>query len=126
MNFDVRWVLAGGNWQVQAYKTAPNDSTFHREWVNYHDRTIALYTSGLRPYNAANEAGVSGPDFLANPHEFGHTMANPDEYLKASPYLGDAKSTMNIGHELRARHLQLLLQGLNCTMPGTTFRAWIQ
>jgi hypothetical protein len=126
VNFDTKWVLAAGNWRVRAVKVAPRDSVFRREAVDYSNRTILLYSSGLKAYTAQNDAGKTKAGFLANPHEFGHTMRNPDEYLRSGPHLIDGESIMNIGHELRDRHLKLLIDAINLMLPECSFQPWIQ
>jgi hypothetical protein len=122
INFDVKWVTRPGHWQVYAHKTPPGtDVGAYHQSVNFSARIINLYTSKLAPYAAGNAAGVSRPNFRSTPHEFGHTLGSPDEYTTASPYLADVASTMNIGDQIRARHLQLVLTTLNTMLPGATF-----
>jgi hypothetical protein len=122
INFDVRWVVTGGHWQVNANKTPPGTpvARYHQS-VAFATRVINLYTSKLPSYTAANAAGVSRPNFKSTPHEFGHALGNPDEYVAGSPQLGDVTSTMNIGNEIRGRHLTLITTTLNGMMPGCTF-----
>jgi hypothetical protein len=126
VNFGALWVLAGGKWSVNVYKVPAGSAPgAYRENVTFGTNSINLYTSAMRSYTAGNAAGASGPGFLANPHEFGHTMNNPDEYIAGSPNLGDTASTMNIGNQIRARHLGLLMQVLNRLLPGVTFSTWV-
>jgi hypothetical protein len=122
INFDVRWVTTGGQWRVNANKTPPGTSvTAYHQSVNFGARIINLYTSKLSTYTAANDNGVSRPGFRSTPHEFGHALGNPDEYLTGSPHLPDAASTMTIGNQIRDRHLALVLTTLNTMIPGCVF-----
>jgi hypothetical protein len=66
------------------------------------------------------------------PHEYGHAMTkrlhhsfqtrNPDEYLSGSPHLSDTNSLMNIGRELRARHIDATIEALNELMKSENVR----
>lgn len=59
INFDVKWVVANAHWQVNAYKTPPGTpvAQYHQS-VAFSTRTINLYTSKLKRYTAANDAGA--------------------------------------------------------------------
>jgi hypothetical protein len=121
-DFDIRWVLHGGNWQADVVKLAPGwQPGVRRPWVNFAALKIMLYTSMFAPYTAQNDARVLRPGFQAGPHEFGHTINNPDEYGRLSPNLGDTDSLMNIGHQLRTRHAHLIIETLNTMIPETEF-----
>lgn len=65
-------------------------------------------------------------------HEFGHTVGNApiighsDEY-NADPkinggFKSDYSSLMNVGNQLRNRHLDYILKELNTMLPDTTFK----
>src|SRR5579884_2345535 len=124
LEYDIHWVLHGGNWHVNAYKVPRGASpSVYRSNVIFASRTINLYSLIFTPYEAANDAGATRRGFLAGPHEFGHTLENPDEYLRNSRYLSDTDSLMNIGHEVRVRHLHLILETLNTMIPRTEFHA---
>lgn len=122
INFDVRWVHGGEQWTVHAHKTPPGTEIglFHQS-VAFQARVIKLYTSKLTLYQAVNAAGVARENFSSTPHEFGHALGNHDEYIANSPHLADSASTMNVGREIRSRHMTLVLQELNKLMPGTVF-----
>jgi hypothetical protein len=122
LNYDIRWVLHNGQWQVTVFKVAPNtDPNVARAFVVPTAQTVTLYSTIFRSYTAGNAANAARKGFLAGPHEFGHTMENPDEYLAASAYLQDADSIMNIGKQVRERHLHVVIAQLNTMIPGTTF-----
>jgi hypothetical protein len=48
-------------------------------------------------------------------------LRRPDEYLRGSRFLDDANSLMNIGTEVRARHLGWVRDQLNQMLPNCTF-----
>ena len=50
-------------------------------------------------------------------------MFLPDEYNAGSPNLNDQRSIMNIGREIRTRHLVELVRVLNRLMPHARFAA---
>ena len=63
-------------------------------------------------------------------HEFGHSVGNSifastgmhgDEYNSSSSFFRDKRSLMNIGSNLRDRHLDFLLQQLNTMIPNAQF-----
>jgi hypothetical protein len=149
INFDIRWVLRPGHWTVNARKMPPgsNPTTFISNVV-LATRVINLDSADLASYAVSNAAGASNPRFAAGPHEFGHTLHNFDEYNAPTPptpprslgdlgrfaadfgayardlaLLLDAASILNIGTQVRARHLHLILQALNGLTPGCTWTA---
>ena len=102
------------------------------------------------PRAASNAAGASNPRFTAGPHEFGHTLHNFDEYNapdaprppRSLADLGrfasdvgayardlylllDSASILNIGTQVRSRHLHLIVRALNALTPGCTWTALI-
>jgi hypothetical protein len=124
LNFDIRWVTTPGHWQVTVRKMPPNSNrTTFRSHVVPATRRIELDTMDIVVGSAANDAGRVSHRFRSGPHEFGHTMAVPDEYNAGSTHLADTKSIMNIGTEVRRRHLKLTIDALNALMPNVTFAA---
>ncbi len=127
VEFDIHWVLKGGQWTVNVRKQAPGAAWF-RPYVVFGTRTIELDSGTLTPYQAGNANGKSDT-FRSGPHEFGHTMpdpagggvANHDEYNAGNHDLPDTGSIMNIGHHVRARHVQALLDELHRMVPTVTF-----
>lgn len=125
INFDVQWTVGGTfHWAVTAFKVPAGSTatTPHRSNVNFGARTMELNTADVRPRGAGNAAGASNPAFETPAHEFAHTFDNPDEYNTGSPNLGDTSSLVNIGHEIRNRHVRLIVAALNTMIPGVTFR----
>jgi len=127
MNLDVRWVLKDEHWNVTAWKNPAADMPHNS--VNWTARTIELWTSKLKPYEACTGATpkVCSVGFKSVPHEFGHAIGNTsvlgrgDEYASNSPHLADTTSILNIGRELRKRHFRTLLEEMNKMIPDTTF-----
>lgn len=124
INFDVQWVLtATHHWRIRAYKVPPGSSPTnpHRSRVFMAARIIELNTADVRPRGAGNAAGASTSNFETVPHELAHTLDNPDEYNSTSPHIGDTNSLVNIGREVRGRHIRLIVAELNKMIPGCTF-----
>ncbi|WP_437646549.1 hypothetical protein [Sorangium sp. So ce362] len=127
VDFDIRWVLSGGQLTVNVRKLPSGSSptTFMSE-VDFAARVIHLDSADLASYRPINAAGQRGSVY-ALPHEFGHTMGdpagigNPDEYTAGSAHLADTDSIMNIGRQVRARHLTALQAELNAMLPDCTF-----
>ena len=129
--FDIRWVTTGGHWQVTARKMASGTT---RSWpadysqVDFAGKRVTLVTADFTAARgAANSAGQSRGNFPVGAHEFGHTnpdssgSANADEYNAGASNLGDTDSLMNIGRQVRTRHLAGLLTELNRMVPGASF-----
>jgi hypothetical protein len=130
MNFDVTWALSAPNhWTVTAWKMPPGSrpTSPHRSFVDTINKTIELNTADLSPRGAGNQAGASTSRFRTAPHEFGHAMvsgsltANPDEYVNVSGHIADTSSIMNIGRDIRKRHVAVVLAELNKLIPNLTF-----
>lgn len=128
VSFDVRWVLTAGHFRVVVTKVAPGAAS-PRSYVDFPARVIYLDTLDTVPHDVVTDAGASRSGFLTIPHEFGHTFPDrsgsavpvQDEYHAGSPHLGDVDSLMNIGRNVRARHVQALAEELGALVPGTTF-----
>lgn len=131
VNFDVRWRLGKPyQWTILAWKVPPGaspTSPVHSQvdWNNY---VITLSSADVLERRAGNAAGRTTNDFRTPPHEFGHTMYLPDEYNAPtaaipSPNLGDTGSIMNIGRQIRARHLALVVATLDRLIPTARFSA---
>jgi hypothetical protein len=124
INFDIRWVTGVGHWSVGVRKMpAGSGRTTFRSYVDFAGRKIELDTMDVVPSGAANAAGGSTARFLAVPHEFGHALQAPDEYNAGNPNLTDTNSIMNVGRQIRPRHLQQIVATLNTMIPGVTFTA---
>lgn len=127
--FDIKWVLKGGHWQVRARKTAPGAALTRDDdsEVKFRERKIFLTKKDFGPNRGAqNAAGKTTAHFPTGAHEFGHTVATSkdnlhDEYGAGNANLADTDSIMNIGRKVRARHIEALLEELNKMIPGTQF-----
>ncbi|MGM5630929.1 hypothetical protein O2K51_08490 [Apibacter raozihei] len=134
LNFDIKWVLKNPHWNVTVTKIAPN--TFEQSYIKWNERVIHLDTEDTK----LNFKGkVNSKSFYQYPiaHEFGHTVGNSyfaligktaihsDEYslnnLLNGGFKLDYSSIMNIGNELRNRHLDYILIQLNSMIPNTYF-----
>ncbi|MEZ4447383.1 MAG: hypothetical protein R3B72_50370 [Polyangiaceae bacterium] len=128
VSFDIRWVLSGGQWRVFVTKLAPGVAS-PRSYVSFATREIHLDTLDVVPHAVGNDAGQSRPRFFTIPHEFGHTLPNAsgsgtpvdDEYNSGHAHLGDTDSLMNIGHRIRARHVQAVVDELNTMLSNCHF-----
>jgi len=122
INFDVRWVLAKPHWTVNVRKLpAGSTPTTLISNVDRPKLEINLDSADLASYTPTNAAGKSHK-FFAVPHEFGHTFPGvDDEYVAGAADLADTDSMLNIGDQIRARHLKPMLDELNKMIPGCTF-----
>lgn len=125
INFDIRWVTSPGHWAVTVRKmpTGSNPTSFISN-VHFATRRIELDSADLDSYAAQNASGNSAQGgFLAGPHEFGHAIRAPDEYGAGSPHLPDTTSIMNVGRQIRPRHLELIVTTLNTMIAGVVWSA---
>lgn len=121
LEFDIGWSLEKWkHWTVYARKLpAGSTPTTLISEVRAADRIIYLDSADTADYNVCNAAAACRT-FNAVPHEFIHTFTGPDEYNGGS-FLPDTDSVLNIGDELRERHIRLLLKELNTMITGWTF-----
>lgn len=135
IEFDIRRVISAGHWTVYARKI-PRGTTRLSE-VKHSSRVIHLDSEDLAALPTHNRLGAIRMNSYVPPHEFGHTQpdmtysvratggAMLDEYTPGTPlaHAFDADSIMNIGRELRPRHLAGVIAQLNMMLPGCTFSA---
>lgn len=121
INFDIHWVTSGGHWNVTVRKIPVGGHLTSN--VRFGSRQIELDTEDFGAHSACTSAAVPvcRDGFRTIPHEFGHTIAADDEYTATSPNLADTRSIMNVGTQLRPRHLQLVIDTLNTMVAGVTF-----
>ncbi|PIT15816.1 hypothetical protein [Snodgrassella alvi] len=128
VDFDIKWVFTNPHWTVNVIKIAPGD--FETSYVIWDRRIISLDNEDIK----SNYKGYFGlKEYYQFPiaHEFGHTVGNipiighSDEYHDDNRINGgfklDYPRVMNIGNELRKRHLDYILNQLNAMLPNTTF-----
>ncbi|MGA7394282.1 MAG: hypothetical protein WBL40_05160 [Terrimicrobiaceae bacterium] len=121
IEFDVLVVITRPHWNVRVKKLAAGQ--FEHSTVTWDSRQIRLIKSAVETRSACNNAAprVCSDQFTSVPHEFGHMLRRPDEYLRGSRFLDDANSIMNIGTEVRTRHLSWVRDQLNQMLPNCTF-----
>ena len=123
VNFDIRRVDTDQHWTVDVRKMPPGSNP--TSFISNVDRPalkINLDSADLDSYTPTNDAGKSHK-FRAVPHEFGHTFPGvEDEYIAGAADLADTNSIMNIGNEIRSRHLKPILDSLNTMIPDCEFR----
>lgn len=98
---DIRVQAAGSQWQANVMKLKSRQAF----------RTSAILRNG---YPDDYDCRFDSNDDLEKPggrgqtamiHEFGHMIGLPDEYKTDSPHYADKGSVMNLGAEVRERHL---------------------
>jgi hypothetical protein len=121
VEFDIRWVTAGGHWNVTVTRHPPNSPAV--VWAtNFAARTIAAHTAD------SNRADWRFVNRQHPAHEFGHTqpdltqvttppLGTLDEYPATSPHHADTASIMHHGLQLRQRHMFAVLEELNRMFP---------
>jgi hypothetical protein len=129
ISFDVRMVRGGGHWRVTATKVDPATRPKPRAEVKNEKNEIELYTTDLLVKKAIRFEGDSWHvGFSVQAHEFGHTVLGleSDDYKPASnPNFDDRESIMNVGEQLRARHLRTVCEALASMVPGCRFTALV-
>lgn len=128
VNFDIQWVLLKEHWKVEVTKYPSNHQGHPTSRVRWGERLIILDTKDTR----ARKRNRGGRDYYQPTltHEFGHAVGNSshpdahshgDEYRSTSNNFRDKNSLMNVGSELRDRHLDFILRELNTMIPDATF-----
>ncbi|MFD0862842.1 hypothetical protein ACFQ1M_11570 [Sungkyunkwania multivorans] len=126
LNFDIKWELSKPHWSVEVTKIPKGK--FKTSSVGWSNRKISLDTEDLAVVKRIN-GGTTYKQYPVS-HEFGHATGNSkyaytgghgDEYRSTSAYFSDKKSIMNIGNELRKRHIDFVLKELNKMIPNTSF-----
>jgi hypothetical protein len=123
IEFDVHISVKRPHYRVHVRKMLPN--RFFISKVDESARVIRLDTFDNDPI-AVHQDGPGGAvrnDFVTTPHEFGHAIGySDDEYTRGSVHRKDVDSLMNIGQEIRPRHLRWINQQLNHMLPGCRFK----
>jgi len=128
VDFDIEWVLHSEHWKVNVTKYPSNHIGMITSSVAWDAKEIKLDTKDTRPQARSR----NGNQYLQYPvvHEFGHAAGNSifartnmhgDEYKPTSTFYHDKNSLMNIGSELRDRHLDYILEELNGVIINTRF-----
>ncbi|WP_159280336.1 hypothetical protein [Tenacibaculum maritimum] len=122
VNFDIEWVQYGEHWKVNVKKNP--SKTFMKSNVKWYSKEMNLDTLDT----SKQKRIVQGKNYFQYPvvHEFGHSVGNSiavghgDEY-NSSSYSMDKNSLMNVGDELRDRHLDFIISELNTMITRSTF-----
>jgi len=128
VNFDLKWVLSSTHWDVDVTKLPVGYSGNPTSSVSWANRRINLDTKDVLMRNRSGR----GQSYNQYPvvHEYGHSVGNSiyattgmhgDEYKSTSLFYADKISVMNIGNQLRQRHLDYLISELNQMIPNTEF-----
>jgi len=128
VNFDIKKVTSAGNWKVDVNKI-PTGQT-GPSYVIWALKKISLDSEDVVIRKRTENGKIYGQ--IPVSHEFGHTVGNSvywnlhgDEYKAESTFVLDKDSIMNIGNQLRKRHLDHLLNVLNDAssplIPNTEF-----
>jgi hypothetical protein len=124
IDFEIVLTSSHPQWHVTLQKV-PATSTARSE-VNWDTRRIHLHSLD-NASGGACQLGRNAPcvttGFVTSPHEFGHTLLDDDEYTVGARSRSDLTSIMNIGTQVRPRHLSFITGQLNQMVPGCTFRA---
>lgn len=123
--FDIKWVITGEHWNVNVTKI-PKDTNVVSNTV-WNTRVINLDTQDtILTYKGAKN-NIKHYQYPVV-HEFGHAVGNSkfasrgmhgDEYDIPNNF--DYFSVMNIGNEIKARHIDYVISQLNTMIPNTTF-----
>lgn len=129
VNFDIKWVSEKPHWKVNVIKIIPKD--FKTSYVDWMNKVISLDTEDTKLILKKSIYGSHYQYQYPIAHEFGHTIGNvfrshsdeynPDERVNGG-FLLDYLSIMNIGNNLRNRHLDYILLQLNTMFTNTKFQ----
>jgi hypothetical protein len=131
-SFDVRRVHGPAHWTVTVTKVSPDNHPKPRAKAEIANRHLNLFSTDVIPVTAAHgntpedmntAIAIVGKDrFRVAPHEFAHTIGYySDEYKPTSPFFMDYHSLLNIGREMRPRHLALIVATLESLVPACRF-----
>jgi len=133
MSFDVHRVKVGGQWTVFVQKIRPDKRPRPRAEVWFQPRKIQLFSEDVKHVHAfrfmGDPARTAEPNFYVAPHEFGHALGygyargDGEERERENPYFADTTSIMNMGQEVRPRHIRLIIETLRKMVPGVEFVA---
>jgi hypothetical protein len=131
LTFDVRRVEGNGHWTVTVKKVHPDPKSigqpgFQRAYVDFDKKSILLHSTDASLRRARREDDpVRRPGFSVLAHEFGHALLLDDEYEKDNAAYDDWRSIMNVGRELRERHLRTVCAALKKMVPGCSFAPFV-
>ena len=123
LDFDIQKVPCGEHWSVNVTKVKSGE--FNQSSIIWANRKINLDTEDIK--KTIRKGQERSYQQYAGVHEFGHTIGNTavfdrgDEYFENHEHAQDKSSVMNIGSEIRTRHLWYVLAELNQMIPKTKF-----
>ncbi|MFV0305623.1 MAG: hypothetical protein ACK5IC_09115 [Moheibacter sp.] len=129
VNFDIKWVITDPHWNVNVTKI-PSGMKSPTSYTLWNSRIINLDTEDTK---WTRKKTVGSRNYFHHPitHEFGHAIGNSskvgrgDEYNPDNQINGgfklDYSSIMNVGDQLRNRHLEYIITQLNLMIPNTKF-----
>lgn len=130
LNFDIRRVSCGAHWTIEVTKIKPGSPPIGETFWNL--RKMRLNSSDFEMTTLHAMDNDKPGRQVAVAHEFGHSIGNTqkdhrgDEYYTPvksaqSPFVADIASIMNIGHKLRRRHFQGVIEELDKMIDHTRF-----
>jgi hypothetical protein len=135
LSFDVRSVPAHEQWIAAVQKVDPAKKPLPQAKCNFELRRLQLYNIDVTPLVAKRFRGRdprAQKNFYVAPHEFGHAIGygyskgKGEEYEAGHRHYSDVRSIMNIGRQVRARHLFLIVETLGSMVPGCSFSARVE
>ncbi|MGM5629503.1 hypothetical protein O2K51_01275 [Apibacter raozihei] len=129
VNFDIKWVSDNPHWFVNVKKIAPGG--FEKSSIDWNTRVINLDTEDTKIVTRVRN-GVKYQQ-LPVAHMFGRTLGNisnlklprsesyQTDYSLNPGFKSDYYSIINIGEQLRLRHIDYVLIQLNSDLVNTIF-----
>ena len=124
VEFDTLITQKRPHYTVNVKKMLPGRESAFRSNVDYASMTINVAKSDTAPSPAQQDGkgAAKTDDFFTLPHEFGHAIGyGVDEYEVGAIARKDIDSLMNIGKEIRPRHLAFIKAQLNTMLKGVKF-----
>jgi len=127
VNFDIEWVLHSEHWKVNVTKYPNNHIENPTGSISWNSKSIDLDTKDT--FWEKRVRGVKNYFQYPLVHEFGNAVENSisardmhsNKYKSSSNHYLDKNSLMNIGNELKDRHLEYILPHLNTMISNSTF-----
>jgi hypothetical protein len=135
LSFDVRSVEAHAQWTATVTKVDPKRKPLPQARCTFELRRLQLYSIDVTPLVAKRFRGDdpgAQRNFYVAPHEFGHAIGygysrgKGEENEAGHQYYNDVHSIMNIGRQVRSRHLFLITETLDRMAPGCSFSGRIE
>ncbi len=125
--FDIEWVKFGEHWTVNLTKY-PKGHKIVPSRVFWGEREIKIDTNDTRTENRFRDNVSYKQQTIL--HEFGHAIGNVsiegkgDEFWQRNNHYSDGNSIMNIGNQIRERHLDYVIEELNHIIPFSKFNIY--